>query len=353
MATTTNYGWTTPDDTALVKDGAAAIRTLGSSVDTTTKNLNPSTTLGDIEYRSSTSNVNTRLCIGSSGQYLTVSGGVPAWTTLSVAAAVNPNLVINGNFTINQRAYVSAANLASGVYGFDRWKSNYTNTTLTFTSAPAGQSITINASGGLQQIVEQANVPAGSYTLSFAGTATGRIYNEGGTPPSYAASPISFTADGLANVVVEFTAVSTTKTLSKVKLELGTSASSFNYSGNTIEGELANCQRYYYRTIVTTITPSFGVGMAYAGTAAIINVPFPTTLRVRPTALEQSGTATDYGLYLPGSSAADCDSVPAFFHSSSNSASMTTSTASGLTAGHATMLLGKTTNAYLGWSAEL
>jgi hypothetical protein len=29
MATTTNYGWETPDDTDLVKDGAAAIRTLG------------------------------------------------------------------------------------------------------------------------------------------------------------------------------------------------------------------------------------------------------------------------------------------------------------------------------------
>jgi hypothetical protein len=81
MATTTNYGWTTPDDTALVKDGAAAIRTLGSSVDTTTKALNPSTTLGDIEYRSSTANTNTRLGIGSSGQVLAVSGGVPAWTT--------------------------------------------------------------------------------------------------------------------------------------------------------------------------------------------------------------------------------------------------------------------------------
>jgi hypothetical protein len=37
MATTTNYGWTTPDDTALVKDGASAIRTLGSSIDTTLK----------------------------------------------------------------------------------------------------------------------------------------------------------------------------------------------------------------------------------------------------------------------------------------------------------------------------
>jgi hypothetical protein len=35
MATTTNYSWVTPDDTSLVKDGAAAIRTLGSSIDTT------------------------------------------------------------------------------------------------------------------------------------------------------------------------------------------------------------------------------------------------------------------------------------------------------------------------------
>jgi hypothetical protein len=38
MATTTNYGWTTPDDTALVKDGAAAIRSLGTSIDTTVFN---------------------------------------------------------------------------------------------------------------------------------------------------------------------------------------------------------------------------------------------------------------------------------------------------------------------------
>jgi hypothetical protein len=81
MATTTNYGWTTPDDTALVKDGASAIRTLGSSVDTTTKNLNPETTLGDISFRSSTSNVNTRLGIGSAGQVLTIAAGIPSWAT--------------------------------------------------------------------------------------------------------------------------------------------------------------------------------------------------------------------------------------------------------------------------------
>jgi hypothetical protein len=83
MATTTNYGWTTPDDTALVKDGAAAIRTLGSSVDTTTKNLNPETTLGDIAYRSSTPNVNTRLPLGTANQVLRVNSGgtAPEWAT--------------------------------------------------------------------------------------------------------------------------------------------------------------------------------------------------------------------------------------------------------------------------------
>jgi hypothetical protein len=83
MATTTNYGWTTPDDTALVKDGASAIRTLGSSIDTTTKALNPSTTLGDIEYRSATANTNTRLALGTVGQVLTVNSGAtaPEWAT--------------------------------------------------------------------------------------------------------------------------------------------------------------------------------------------------------------------------------------------------------------------------------
>jgi hypothetical protein len=56
---------------------------LGSSIDTTTKALNPETTLGDIAYRSSTSNTNTRLAIGSAGQVLTVAAGVPTWASPS------------------------------------------------------------------------------------------------------------------------------------------------------------------------------------------------------------------------------------------------------------------------------
>jgi hypothetical protein len=85
MATTTNYSWTTPDDTALVKDGAAAIRSLGSSIDTTTKALNPETTLGDLAYRSSTANVKTRLALGTANQVLAVNSGAtaPEWVTLS------------------------------------------------------------------------------------------------------------------------------------------------------------------------------------------------------------------------------------------------------------------------------
>ena len=44
MATTTNFSWETPDDTDLVKDGAAAIRTLGNSIDTSFVDLKGGTT---------------------------------------------------------------------------------------------------------------------------------------------------------------------------------------------------------------------------------------------------------------------------------------------------------------------
>jgi|688.fasta_scaffold34497_6 hypothetical protein len=80
MATTTNYSWSTPDDTALVKDGAAAIRTLGSSADTTVKALNPGTTAGDIDYYT-TSTTKARIGIGTAGQILKVNSGAtaPEW----------------------------------------------------------------------------------------------------------------------------------------------------------------------------------------------------------------------------------------------------------------------------------
>ena len=104
MATTTNYGWTTPDDTALVKDGASAIRTLGSSVDTTTKALNPGTTAGDIDYYSSSTS-KTRVGIGSTGQVLTVAGGIPAWATPSSGATTWTRRLTGTGTTFRQIAY--------------------------------------------------------------------------------------------------------------------------------------------------------------------------------------------------------------------------------------------------------
>jgi hypothetical protein len=137
MATTTNYGWTTPDDTDLVKDGAAAIRTLGSSVDTTTKALNPETTEGDIAYRSATANTNTRLALGTAGQVLTVNSGedAPEWATpaggsdfvritsqsFSASAAVNVNDVFSATYK-NYKVFINVATASGAANIFFRYR---------------------------------------------------------------------------------------------------------------------------------------------------------------------------------------------------------------------------------------
>ena len=116
MATTTNYSWTTPDDTSLVKDGAAAIRTLGSSIDTTTKNLNPQTTTGALAYRSATSNVNTSLPLGTAGQVLTVNSGAtaPEWANAS-GGGKNFSLLNAGGTTLTGAQTITV----SGISGKD------------------------------------------------------------------------------------------------------------------------------------------------------------------------------------------------------------------------------------------
>ena len=75
MATTTNYGWTTPDDTDLVKDGAAAIRTLGSSIDTSF-----AADEGDLLV-GGTSDIFEALPIGAVGTVLTSNGDTAEWAT--------------------------------------------------------------------------------------------------------------------------------------------------------------------------------------------------------------------------------------------------------------------------------
>lgn len=80
---TTNYGFVLPTSTDLVTDLPADFDVALQGVDTRLKALQPGTTLGDLAYSSATANTNTRLGIGSAGQVLTVSAGVPGWTTPS------------------------------------------------------------------------------------------------------------------------------------------------------------------------------------------------------------------------------------------------------------------------------
>jgi hypothetical protein len=186
MATTTNYGWDTPDDTDLVKDGAAAIRTLGSSIDTTTKNLNPQTTTGALAYRSATANVNTALPIGTSGQILAVSGGVPAWINndqgditevqagvgISVASGTGPIPIITNSST---DLITTAGDLLYGTAA---------DTVARLGIGTAGQVLKVNSgatapewgtaasASGLTLITRQTVTSAGDTGSSFAGIFT-------------------------------------------------------------------------------------------------------------------------------------------------------------------------------------
>ena len=80
---TTNYGFVLPTSSDLVTDLPADFDVALQGVDTQLKALNPSTTEGDIEYRSSTANTNSRLAIGTAGQVLQVNSGAtaPEWAT--------------------------------------------------------------------------------------------------------------------------------------------------------------------------------------------------------------------------------------------------------------------------------
>lgn len=56
MATSTSFGWELPDDTDLVKDGAAAMRTLGNSIDASMTELRGGTT-GQVLSKTSNTNM--------------------------------------------------------------------------------------------------------------------------------------------------------------------------------------------------------------------------------------------------------------------------------------------------------
>ena len=137
-----------------------------------------------------------------------------------------------------------------------------------------------------------------------------------------------------------------------VQLESGPAATPFRRNANSLQGELAACQRYYYRTSAASNSTSFTLAQAYSTTNALAYFSFPVTMRTNPTALEQTGTAANYGLLTANTTSNACTTVPVHDKSSVSGASVV-AVSTGLVAGNASHFVSRADGAYLGWSAEL
>ena len=144
------------------------------------------------------------------------------------------NRIINGNFAVNQRGYVSGTALSAGTYAHDRWKAGASGCTYTFTTVTNGQQIDITA-GSLQQVIEGASMEGGTYTLSWSGTALGSINGSVATSSPITVSGVSSST----NLTVEFGA----GTLGEVQLQPGSAVLPFEQFPYGML--IALCQRYY------------------------------------------------------------------------------------------------------------
>ena len=365
MALSPNYGWSEPDNSSLVKNGAADIRTLGDAIDTSLWNVG----------------------FGQAGK----------------------NKIINGNFDIWQRGTTFTAT-NSGAYTADRWHMQNTNTVtisqqttgvpvgsqycLRMTSGSTlavsdffqyietanvvpmqGKTVTYsiklrrnaaNTSNALLLIQKSATTDAGSgaswTTISSATVANASLPTGTTSSDWYTATlTLAIPSDGTANSLRVYASTSAQIAntayleLAQAQLEVGSVATPFQRAGGTIQGELAACQRYYYRANADgTGYPAFGNGTASTGSQAYAFINFPVIMRTKPTALEQSGTASDYGCTNALYSTINCNTVPLYANASTRAATVSATVASGLVAGNVvTLYSNNTTNAYLAWSAEL
>jgi hypothetical protein len=126
MPNTTNYGWQTPSDSDLVKDGASAIRTLGSSIDTTVFNNAsagiPKTIVdakGDLIAGTASDTV-ARLAVGTNDQILmadsTAATGMKWATPAAPSAGANWSLLNSGGTSLSGSDLVTI----SGISGKDK-----------------------------------------------------------------------------------------------------------------------------------------------------------------------------------------------------------------------------------------
>jgi len=170
-----------------------------------------------------------------------------------------------------------------------------------------------------------------TYTVAVGATATELAFNPLYTP----------TGTTTTNDYFEITGI---------QLEIGSVATAFARNGATIQGELAACQRYYWRTTATgnayQLFTSFGSGVST--TSAIVTLPVPTKMRVTPSSVDFSTLALspDNGTVIAATNATMGTGV--------GDAISVAITSSGLTQFRPYQLLANnSTSAFIGVSAEL
>lgn len=188
------------------------------------------------------------------------------------------NLLINSNFSVNQRVYASGtATTSANQYTLDRWRVVVSGQNLTFGAASPDRVVTAPA-GGMEQIIEGSNLVGGVYTLSWVGTATATV---NGAAISNGGQTAALTAG--ANATIKFSG----GTVDRVQFELGTVATP--YERRPITLELILCQRYYL------LFTGGGAGVC-TSSGAEYTVNFPVTMRTPPTYVNGGNGAIVDGL---------------------------------------------------------
>ena len=146
---------------------------------------------------------------------------------------------------------------------------------------------------------------------------------------------------GLQNATISFWGM---------QLEAGSVATPFTTASGTLQGELALCQRYYWRSTATEVYSTYGNGQAETTNQANILVQFPTPMRVQPTSTDWSNLA----LYHSGATITPVTNITAAHGSQYNYWLNAVTAAGALTLYRpAIMIANNTASSYVGFSAEL
>lgn len=212
------------------------------------------------------------------------------------------NLLINGDFLINQRGFAGGA-LAAGVFGFDRWKAAAGGC-----SASLGASGLSLASGGLTQVVEpavwgEASLADATFAVTAEGLAGGVLQVSVGSASATltAAAPsarLQTAAADTGALAVTASRTSGSPVFRRLKLERGGHATP--WAPRPLPTEFILCQRYFETSVPLGSAPaSYAPGAQngsiyhaadpYLGSAVSIRYAAPK--RAAPTVTIRDGAA--------------------------------------------------------------